>query len=304
MNSNIDNCIDIYINADPREVYEKYGNTGCYTVETNFFKFAQNKKVNSTTITPENISVNGDLQVIDNNIHLKFPHEDRYITEVIEIPSTLTLGSNFDFTYYGMNINNECGNFVFKLVQTYKNGEIKYIIDKLYCRSRINKELYDNIEGSVYKLRFRVEKNTEDYYHLRDIKTYTTLPCGNKARTKVSIYSNDIVTQFHHNGIMMEEIIRLNTTFDSIHNACEYGNTKSKCGKFVWRYTNTIHDDSSVIEIEKKYFSKKRIRRRLFEDVDENLIQDSERTRKKPKRMVPDFNNASSSRYGYNIELL
>ena len=41
MNSNIDNCIDIYINADPREVYEKYGNTGCYTVETNFFKFAQ-----------------------------------------------------------------------------------------------------------------------------------------------------------------------------------------------------------------------------------------------------------------------
>ena len=134
--------------------------------------------------------------------------------------------------------------------------------------------------------------------------TFTALPCGNKSRTKVSFYHSGIVIQFNHNGIMMEEKISLTIPFDSFHNACEYGNTKSKCGKFVWKYTNTVHDDSSVIEIEKKYFSKKRTRRRLFEDVDKNLIQDSERTRKRPKRMVPDFNNASSSRYGYNIELL
>tara|TARA_Y100000816_G_scaffold234273_1_gene179783 strand:+ start:605 stop:1510 length:906 start_codon:yes stop_codon:yes gene_type:complete len=298
MNFSIDGCTEIYTNSNSRELYNKYVDYRKYNTKTSFNKFKENTNFKTTTrYGYDRETVEGTLKVVQNNIHLEFPHCGSIATEIIEIPNDIKLGGNIDFTYYGVNTTSSCGYFLYKLNQLHNNGKIQYVINKIYCRYTINKDLYNSIRDFEYKISFEYLP-VENDFHLVNFPSYTTMPNGEKVRTLVSIDNSSMVTLiFEHEGRMVDERLILGRLFDPFRRYNEYGNNKSLCGNFVWKFEVIKINDIIKVNIVKKYFKKPRKEKKRKENTEQNLIQSGTRERKKPKRMIPDFISPSNSRY-------
>ena len=298
MSISIDACTEIYTNSNPRELYNKYVDNRKYNTKTSFNKFKENTSFKTTTRFGNTDEITeGTLKVVQNNILLEFPHNGSYTYETIKIPTDIKLGGNIDFTYYGVNTTSSCGYFLYKLNQLHNNGKIQYVINKIYCRYTINKDLYNSIQEFEYKLSVEYLPTRNDFNFHR-FPTYTTMPNGEKIRTLLYSHRGGMMgLVFEHEGKTVEEHLYLGHGFTPFYTHNEYGNSKSLCGKFVWKLEIVKTDDVTKVTIIKKYFKKIRKERKRKENTEQNLIQNGTRERKKPKRMIPDFISPTNSRY-------
>ena len=291
-----DACTEIYTNSNPRELYNKYVNNRKYNTKTSFNKFKENTSFKTTTrFGNSDEIIEGTLEVYKNNILLEFPHCGSYAGETIKIPTDIKLGGNIDFTYYGVCTTSACGYFLYKLNQIHNDGKVQYVINKIYCRYTVNKDLYNSIQEFEYKISVEYLPVENDFL-LYKFPTYTTMPNGEKIRTLMSSNPYTIFLVFEHEGKTVKECFFLGNGFTPFHSYTEYGNSKSLCGKFVWKI-EVVKTDVTKVTIVKKYFKKIRKERKRKENTEQNLTQSGTRERKKPKRMIPDFISPSNSRY-------
>ena len=122
--------------------------------------------------------------------------------------------------------------FLYKFNQIHNDGKVQYVINKIYCRYTVNKDLYTNIQEFEYKISVEYLP-TRDDFHFHRFPTYTTTPNGEKIRTL--LYSNQVMMclVFEHKEKTVEERLMLGNGFTPFHSYTEYGNSKSSCGKFV-----------------------------------------------------------------------